>query len=77
LLAETVKVFNSADGRARVAIIRRADGFYEFVAEAEREIDGFTAWVPDGGAGIYDSAATALREAAGQIVWLRSLLQSN
>jgi hypothetical protein len=77
-MVQTVKIFERADGKARLSIVRRPDGLYAFVGETERQKDGYTFWAPSDLSGLYDSAETAEREAIGLVPWLkRQLLHSN
>jgi len=72
--AHCIKTFERADGKARLFILERDDGFYMFQGESEQEDDGYTFWAPSDCSGLYDSAKTAEREAVGLVPWLKRQL---
>ena len=62
------------DQTRRVAIYQRADGSYCYAAEELTVHKGERLWLSEqdlNWTGIYDSVETALREAEGEIPWLR------
>jgi hypothetical protein len=64
------------EGVHRVAIYRRPNGCFDYVAEVrylDTVGDVHPSWVPDfepGSSGIYDSTETAMREAEIDVRWL-------
>ncbi len=64
------RIFFRKDGKRRILILNRADGFLTYCRErltiadeAEREIfSEYGFWEPDGGGGIYDSEERLLRD---------------
>lgn len=68
------QIFYDREQRRRVVIFERADGFYTYKEEyyGDEELEMY--WLPVTAyyAGIYDSAETALREAKGNVEWLRA-----
>jgi hypothetical protein len=71
--AERVKVIDRTDGKARVYILARHDGFYEYRAEAEVQGDEYDGvyWVPTVTSGLFGSAREAEQAAFDDISWLR------
>jgi hypothetical protein len=72
--AHSIKTLMSADGKARVLILSRDDGFYVFEAERYWEDEGYTCWLPTHHSGLFDSAETAEREAIARVSWLKQQL---
>ena len=67
-----IKTFQSADGKARLFIIKRKDGRFSF--EGERQAYKPTMgnyWMPCDISGLFESAEAAEREARTSIPWLR------
>jgi hypothetical protein len=75
---EVVKTFVSLDGRRRVEIVRRHDGFFSFEEDEWTSEFKKPCWVPaahHGVVSIFDSAETAEREARARVDWLREQSQ--
>jgi hypothetical protein len=74
--AKAVKVIDRADGKARVYILERKDGLYEYRGEAEIVGDEYEGiyWAPTEFSGLHASADDAERAAFNEVPWLR---QSN
>jgi len=60
----------SNDGKDRVLILRREDGRYSYEEQHFSEDEYEMCWITRGGRGLYDSQATALLEAQGNVTWL-------
>lgn len=76
--AKCSKVIDRADGKAKVYILARHDGFYEYRGEAEVqgvEHEGVY-WSPTEISGLFASAQEAERAAFGDVPWLRQLNRS-
>jgi hypothetical protein len=78
-MGKWVKVFERADGKAKLTISERDDGLYWFGVEEERVIeddDGtglpgpWTFWVPTSGSGLYRTAGEAEAAAKIEVSWL-------
>jgi hypothetical protein len=76
-----IKRFESFDGKRRVSILARDDGFYAYEEMAEdfedmRCIGGAIerTWLPVQESGIYESAEDAERDARLAISWMREKL---
>jgi hypothetical protein len=71
--AKTIKVINRADGKARVCILARHDGLYEYWGETEIVGDEYEGiyWAPTDMSGLYASAEEAERDAWNEVPWLR------
>jgi hypothetical protein len=69
------------EGVHRVAIYRRPDGCFDYVAEVrylDTVDDADPSWMPDfepGSSGIYDSPEAAMREAEIDVLWLTEQTQ--
>jgi len=71
--AKSIKMIERADGKARVYILERNDGLYEYGGEAEivgNEYEGIY-WSPTEQSGLYASAEEAERAAFEDVPWLR------
>ncbi len=71
--AKTIKVIERADGKAKVYVLARHDGFYEYRGEAEvlgDEYDGIY-WSPTEMSGLFASAGEAEQAAYNDVPWLR------
>jgi hypothetical protein len=71
--AKGIKVIDRADGKAKVYILARHDGFYEYRAYLEiqgTEYEGIY-WAPTYKSGLYASADEAERAAYDDVPWLR------
>lgn len=72
--AKTIKRFNRADGRARLYILARNDGLYEYRAEEEvvgDEREGIY-WAPTAMSGLYATAEEVERGAIADVLWARA-----
>ena len=71
--ARTIKVMERADGKAKVYILARHDGLYEFRGETEIQGDEFEGiyWSPTEISGLFESACEAERTAFHDVPWLR------
>jgi hypothetical protein len=75
-MGEPIEHIPSPDGRTRVTIHRRTDGRYAYSLDRLHEDDvpeyahRMTYWSSFPGSGLYDSAATARREAAAEYPWV-------
>jgi hypothetical protein len=66
--AKIVSVFDTSDGKARVDLLERNDGFFEFRAYAEHyesggPYEGQPYWLPTVNSGLYASVEDAKRDA--------------
>ncbi|MDR3465198.1 MAG: hypothetical protein P4M07_04560 [Xanthobacteraceae bacterium] len=68
--AKIRKVFESSDRKARVNVLERQDGLFEFRAYVERYEEG-AYWSPTEISGLYESAEEAERGALNEVPWLR------
>jgi hypothetical protein len=71
--AKSIKMIERADGKARVDILERNDGLYEYRGAAEivgNEYEGIY-WSPTEHSGLYASAEEAERAAFEDVPWLR------
>jgi len=71
--AKTIKVIERADGKAKVYVLARHDGLYEYRGEAEvrgDEYDGIY-WPPTEMSGLFASAGEAEQAAYDDVPWLR------
>lgn len=68
-----VKTFQRSDGKRRLDIFIRDDGYYEFVEEGEKYEDFVKEyyWAPIQFSGIYGTMEEAERDARRVIQWLR------
>ncbi|MES2193835.1 MAG: hypothetical protein V4517_05430 [Pseudomonadota bacterium] len=69
------KVFERADGKAKLTISERNDGLYCFGVEEEYirpDDDGttYTIWVPESGSGLYQTANEAEAAARAEVLWM-------
>ena len=71
--AKGIKVIDRADGKAKVYILARHDGFYEYRGEAEIQGDEYEGvyWPPTERSGLFASAEQAERAAFDDVPWLR------
>jgi hypothetical protein len=69
--AHSIKVIERADGKAKVYILERNDGLYEYRGFAEFNEDGETYWGPAEMSGLHDSAEHAELDAFHEVPWLR------
>jgi hypothetical protein len=71
--AKSIKVIDRADGKAKVYILARHDGFYEYRGEAEIQGDEYEGvyWSPSEISGLFASADEAERAAFDDVPWLR------
>jgi hypothetical protein len=71
--AKRIKVIYRADKKAKVYIIERNDGLYEYTAEAETHDDEYENgyWSITDVSGLFASAAEAEQAAYDDVVWLR------
>ena len=73
--AEIVACFVAQDGKRRVEVVRRHDGFFSFAEEQELEDEYIGVyWSPLRGSGLYETGSEALRDAHSEIPWLRPSL---
>jgi hypothetical protein len=80
IVDQIIQTIYSKDGKKRVHIVRRANGFYGFDEEYFSEDLYEMCWIPLTSRrpfSICDSAETALREAKGRIVWLMHDLRAD
>jgi hypothetical protein len=74
--AKVIKLLEDGDRKARVNILERNDGLFEFRAYEERNDDGPYAsgpyWSPTLYSGLYLNAEEAERDALAQLNWQRS-----
>ncbi len=73
MIDKILKTIEKVDGRRRVQIFRSDTGLYGF-GEDEKiaDYDGNPAWAPITFSGVYDSEATAAKEACAKIDWLKT-----
>ena len=71
--AKSIKVIDRADGKAKVHILARHDGLYEYRGEAEIQGDEYEGvyWSPTERSGLFASAHEAERAAFDDVPWLR------
>jgi hypothetical protein len=69
--ATSIKTFERNDGKARLFILARDDGFYSFDGFEEVEEDGYTFLRLVGNSGIYETANLAECEAISLTPWLK------
>ena len=71
-VADVLDRFVSGDGKRRVEVWRRNDGFFGFSEEEELD-DEYSGlyWSPIRGSGLYETREDALRDARAEIPWLR------
>jgi len=71
--AKSIKVIDRADGKAKLYILARQDGFYEYRGEAEIQGDEYEGcyWSPTEMSGLFASAQEAERAAFDEVPWLR------
>jgi hypothetical protein len=71
--AKSIKVFERTDGKARLHILARNDGLYEYRGEAEFVGDEYEGiyWAPTEMSGLYAGAEEAERDAFATVPWLR------
>jgi hypothetical protein len=71
--AKSIKTCERADGKARLYILARNDGLYEYQAEVEVVGDEFEGiyWAPAEGSGLYATAEETERDAFARVPWLR------
>ena len=73
--AKSVEIIERADGKAKVYILARHDGLYEYRGEAEivgDEREGIY-WSPTEMSGLYASAEEARQGAFDEVPWLRQM----
>ena len=80
------KVFERADGKAKLTISERDDGLYSFGVYEEHVItddDGtgnpgpYTFWMPTSGSGLYQTAEEAEAAAKLEIPWLSGVTEKS
>ena len=71
--AKGIKVIDRADGKPKVYILARHDGFYEYRGEAEIQGDEYEGvyWPPTERSGLFAFAEEAERAAFDDVPWLR------
>ena len=71
--AENIKVIKRTDGKAKVYILARHDGLYEYRGETEVRGDQYEGiyWSPTEASGLFATAREAERAAFDDIPWLR------
>jgi hypothetical protein len=71
--ASIVKMIERPDGKARVYILARHDGFFEYRGETQIQGDEYEGiyWSPTESSGLYASAGEAERDACEDVPWLR------
>jgi hypothetical protein len=71
--AKSIKTIERADGKARVYILERNDGLYEYRGEVELVGNEYESiyWSPAERSGLYASAEEATRGAFDDVPWLR------
>jgi hypothetical protein len=76
--AKSIKVIDRADGKAKVYILARRDGFYEYRGEAEIRGDEYEGvyWSPTEISGIFASAHEAEQAAFDDVPWLRQEIRA-
>lgn len=76
LHAKVVKVLENGDGKARLNILERRDGLFEFRSYVEvtddRPYFSGAYWSPRLRSGLFLSAEEAERDARSQVPWLQS-----
>jgi hypothetical protein len=74
LHAQIINVFESSDGKARVNVLKRNDGLFEFRAYVERyegdgsPYEGEPYWSPTVRSGLYASVEDAQRDALHEVL---------
>jgi hypothetical protein len=70
--AKSIKEFERADGKARLFILARNDGLYEYRGEVEVVGDEYEGiyWMPTEMSGLYATAEEAERDAFASVPWL-------
>jgi hypothetical protein len=71
--AHSIKVFERPDGKAKIYILKRDDGLYEYRGEAEFNEDGEIYWAPKEHSGLHETAEHAEHTAFNEVPWLRSM----
>jgi hypothetical protein len=73
--AKSIRTIERADGKARVYILERNDGLYEYRGEAEIVGDEYEGiyWSPTEHSGLCASADEAERNARDEVPWLGQL----
>jgi hypothetical protein len=76
--AKSIKVIDRADGKAKVYILARHDGFYEYRGEAKTQGDEYEGvyWSPTEISGRFASAHEAERAAFDDVPWLRQEIRT-
>jgi hypothetical protein len=71
--AKTIRVIDRVDGKAKVYILARDDGLYEYRVEVEIQGDEYDGvyWSPAERSGLFASAQEAERAAFDDVPWLR------
>jgi hypothetical protein len=67
LHAQIINEFVSSDGKARVDVLKRNDGLFEFRAYVER-YESEPYWSPTVNSGLYDSLENAERDALSEVL---------
>jgi hypothetical protein len=67
--AQIIKVIESSDRKARVEVLKRNDGLFEFRASVECYEDGYY-WAPTLNSGLYASVEEAERDALHEVLAL-------
>ena len=77
LHADVVKIITSADGKARVELLRRHDGLFEYRACVELVEDGLYGgppyWMPRAYSGLYETVEELEKAARLNVPWLREM----
>ena len=76
--AKSIKVINRADGKAKVYILARHDGFYEYKGGAEIQGDEYEGvyWSPTEISSLFASTHEAERAAFDDVPWLRQQIKT-
>lgn len=75
--AHSIKVIERPNGKAKVYILERDDGLYEYRGYAEFDEDGYVYWGPAEMSGLHDTAESAERDAFSEVPWLRQISRLN
>lgn len=74
--ADCLRTFERLDGKARLHILKRHDGLYEFRGEAECDEDGDTYWAPTEISGLYQFLEAVEQDAILSVPWLHAMMMN-
>lgn len=72
LTERTIKTIERPDGKGRISIFARSDGFFRYLEEEEGYEDGNPFIASRNFSGIFVSAEAAERDAFASVLWLRA-----